>query len=172
VVVTEKLHIRPETPDDKEAIYQLTKTAFARLPYADGDEQDLINALREAGALSLSLVAIMGDEVIGHVAFSPALAEDSVPNWFALGPVSVAPLFQRRGIGSALIRNAIGQLADYDAAGIILVGNPNYYARFGFVVTPELTPPGQPIDYFMVLPLACKEPKSVVHFHPLFGAGH
>jgi putative acetyltransferase len=164
--------VRPETAEDHNAIYDLTQQAFAPMPYSDGDEQDLINKLRDHGALALSLVAQMGNRIVGHVAFSPAYAFDGMPNWFALGPVSVLPELQGQGIGGLLIREGVKRLVAKGAAGIILVGDPNYYRRFGFLVSPDLAPTGQPKEYYMVLPLACVQPKSVIAFNPLFGEGH
>jgi putative acetyltransferase len=166
------LEIRPETTADYSAIYALTAQAFAPMPYSDGDEQYLINKLRDGGALALSLVAYINNKVVGHVAFSPAFAADGSPNWFALGPVSVLPDLQGQGIGGLLIREGIDWLVAQNAAGCVLVGNPKYYQRFGFVVTPNLAPEGQPKEYFQVLPLGCADPKSVIAFHPLFGEGH
>lgn len=166
------LTIRPETDGDIDAIYCLTQQAFAPMPYSEGDEQDLINLLRDNAALSLSLVAQDGEIIVGHVAFSPAKAEDGTPNWFALGPVSVSPDRQGQGIGNQIIREGIKRLVQQNAAGIILVGNAKYYQRFGFVVSPDIAPAGQPKEYFMVLPLGVAAPKAVIAFHPLFGEGH
>jgi putative acetyltransferase len=166
------LRICPETTADRNAIYALTELAFAPMPYSDGNEQDLINKLRDVGALSFSLVAHVDDKVVGHVAFSSAKAEDGTPNWFALGPVSVLPELQGQRIGGRLIREGIKWLVSNNAAGCILVGNPKYYQRFGFVLSPDLAPAGQPKEYFQVLPLGCPDPKSVIAFHPLFGEGH
>lgn len=162
--------VRPERPEDYEAIRDITTRAFASMAFSAGDEQDLIEALRKHGALTLSLVAVAGDKVVGHVAFSPARARDS-ELWYALGPVAVEPTLQAQGIGSRLINEGIGQLRSMQAAGCILVGDPNYYARFGFKPFPELAPEGEPPEYFMILPLAIVSPSSVVSFHPLFHAG-
>lgn len=162
--------IRPEQPGDIGRIYDLTRRAFAPMPFAAGDEQDLINAIRDARALSRSLVAIRNDQVIGHIAFSPAYAADGSPGWFALGPVSVEPDLQGQGIGSALIRAGLEWLGEIHAAGCILTGNPDFYRRFGFEAYPELAPPSDPAEYFMILPLACSSPGSVISFHPLFHA--
>jgi putative acetyltransferase len=164
------LTIRPEQAADQSAIYDLTKRAFASMPYAGGDEQDLINTLRAGGALTLSLVAVEGDKVIGHVAFSPATAADGSPNWFALGPVSVGPEVQNKGIGALLIREGIDHLKAMNAAGCILTGNPKYYTRFGFLPFPDLAPAREPSQYFMILPLVNPQPVSVMAFHPLFYA--
>jgi putative acetyltransferase len=167
-----EIEIRHEADSDYDNIYALTQQSFAPMAYSDGDEQDLINALRDVGALALSLVATNGVRIVGHIAFSNATAADGTPHWFALGPVSVAPDLQGRGIGGALIREGIAQLTAIGAAGVILVGNPNYYQRFGFRLCPDLAPIGQPKAYFMILPLDNKAPNCVVSFHPLFGASH
>jgi putative acetyltransferase len=160
--------IRPEAPDDRAAIWDITRRAFAPMPYAGGDEQDLIDRLRDAGALEISLVAESGGRVVGHAAFSPATAEDGSPGWFALGPISVEPDLQRTGIGRALIAEGERQLRARDAAGCVLVGNPAYYSRFGFRPFPDLAPPGEPAAYFQILPLRVSNPDTVICFHKLF----
>jgi putative acetyltransferase len=163
--------IRPETPADHAAIYDITERAFAPMPFSGGDEQDLINSLREAGALTLSLVATHGDRVVGHVAFSPAMAVDKSKGWYSLGPIAVEPALQRQGIGTALINDGIHRLKALDAAGCVLVGDTGYYPRHGFKPFPDLAPPGQPPEYFMILPLRVQHPATIVNFHPAFG-GH
>ena len=91
--------IRSERSDDFASIREVTEVAFAGTTYASGDEQDIVDRLRSAGALPVSLVATIDGEVIGHVAFSPAKAADATGPWFTLGPVSVHPDKQRQGIG-------------------------------------------------------------------------
>ena len=162
--------IRAELPGDRDRIHDLTRRAFAPMPFAAGDEQDLIHALRDAGALSHSLVAILDGEIVGHIAFSPAKAADGSPGWYALGPVSVEPEFQGKGVGSKLIGAGLERLGEDRAAGCILTGNPVYYRRFGFRSCPDLAPPSDPAEYFMILPLGCESPSVVVEFHPLFHA--
>jgi putative acetyltransferase len=162
--------IRDELEGDRQAIYGLTQRAFAPMVFRAGNEQDLINTLRDGAALALSLVAILGDEVVGHVAFSPATTADAAPGWFGLGPVSVEPTLQRQGIGSALIKTGLKRLVAMNAAGCILTGNPAYYTRFGFRLFPSLAPACEPAQYFMVLPFADSAPASVFAFHPLFYA--
>lgn len=161
--------IRPETERDHAAIYDVTKRAFAPMPYSDGDEQDVIDRLRAAGALAISLVAERDGVVVGHVAFSPAFAADGSGGWFALGPVSVEPGLQRQGVGKMLINAGIQMLRERDAAGCVLVGNPKYYSRFGFKPFPDLAPDGQPAEFFMILPLRVTAPHVVVGFHSVFG---
>lgn len=162
--------LRDEQAGDYDAIYHLTQRAFAPMAFAAGDEQDLINALREAGALTVSLVAEGDGEVVGHIAFSPAYAADGAPGWYALGPVSVAPEVQGLGIGRLLIEAGLQRLMALNAAGCILTGNPAYYKRFGFVVRADLAPAGEPAEFYMVRPLGDPSPSQVVSFHPLFHA--
>ncbi len=160
--------VRPETPADHEAIRDLTQRAFASMAYAEGDEHELIGRLRDAGALTISLVAESGGRIVGHVAFSPALADDGSPGWYALGPVSAEPQLQHQGIGRALITAGLELLRQRDAAGCILVGNPAYYARFGFRPFPALSPETGYSEFYQILPLRIAAPDIVVRFHPLF----
>jgi putative acetyltransferase len=156
--------IRPERPGDIDAIYALTARAFAPMPYAAGDEQDLINALRTAGALTLSLVAERAGVLVGHIAFSPMTPD----GWFALGPVSTEPGLQKQGVGAALIRAGLAEIRARGAAGCALTGNPHYYARFGFALDPALCPPAEPAEYFMTLPFGAPRPPGPLAFHHLF----
>jgi putative acetyltransferase len=156
--------IRPERPTDADAIYALTARAFAPMPYAAGDEQDLINALRAADALTLSFVAEQEDTIIGHIAFSAM----SPPGWFALGPVSTEPTHQKQGVGAALIHAGLSELKSRGASGCALTGNPHYYARFGFALDPDLCPPQEPQAYFMTLAFGADRPQQPLAFHPLF----
>jgi putative acetyltransferase len=162
--------IRPERADDHIEIHDITKRAFAPMPFADGDEQELIGKLRNADTLAVSLVAEMDGTVVGQITLTPAFAADGSPGWYALGPIAVAPEQQSQGIGGQLIHAATAWLREQDAAGCVLVGNPAYYSRFGFVGYPTLAPDGEPAEYFQILPLRVCQPNVVVGFHPLFHA--
>jgi len=162
------VHIRPEEHGDVRDIWHITKQAFAGRPYADGTEQDIIDLLRDQGALAISLVAEYRGKVVGHVAFSPAVPEDLSSGWYTLGPVSVQPDVQRQGIGKALIRAGIARLRELDAAGCIVLGDTNYYSQFGFDKAPELAPSGEPAEYFMVLCLGSQVPECKIGFHHAF----
>ncbi|MFO1123772.1 MAG: N-acetyltransferase [Hyphomicrobiales bacterium] len=158
--------IRPEVDSDADAIGALTSRAFAPVPHADGSEAEIIARLRRAEDLHLSLVADAGTGPVGHVAFSPAICD--ADGWFALGPVSVDPPRQRQGIGSALIRSGLDRLRAEKAAGCILLGSPDYYARFGFRPAPAHCQEGLPDAYFMALPLGGPMPSGRFRFHPAF----
>src|SRR5262245_22887668 len=159
--------IRRESIDDRDVIRSLTERAFAGLSFSDGTESLVIDALREAGALVLSLVAVQGERVVGHVAFS-AVGPPPQVGWFALGPVSVVPECQRRGVGSQLIQAGLRALRDQGAQGCVLLGDHRYYHRFGFVTAPELAPPEYPAAHFQVARFGTSRPNAPVNFHPAF----
>lgn len=161
--------IRPETPADTPAIFALTERAFTGHPHSDGTEPHIVSALRAAGALILSLVAEVDGTVVGHVALSPVAISDGTPGWYGLGPVSVEPAFQQRGIGAALVREGLERLAARGAAGCVVLGDPGYYARFGFQAVPGLVYPGPPAEYFMALAFGASHPQGRVAYHAAFG---
>jgi putative acetyltransferase len=164
------IRIRLERDDDRAAIFDLTKRAFAPMPYAGGDEQELIDKLRDAAALSLSAVAVLDGAIVGHVALSPATHESGEAGWFTLGPISADPAVQRKGIGRSLIAYARTWLQSQGARGCILTGNPAYYGRFGFAAAPDHAPADAPPQFFMVLMLNGECPAGRFRFHPIFGS--
>lgn len=160
--------IRKEYSSDHDTIRSITELAFRDMPYAGGDEQDVIDRLRSVTALTLSLVAVLDEEIVGHIAFSPAEAEDGSCPWFALGPVSVVPKLQRKGIGSALIKSGLAQIRNMDARGCILTGNPQYYKQFGFQLAPENCPLNEPAESFMRILFSSTRPAGRFSFHKAF----
>lgn len=163
------LKIRTERPNDEAPIHALTEAAFRDMPFSEGDEQHLIKRLRQAGDLELSLVAEQAGRIVGHVAFSPVTISDYAPNWYGLGPVSVWPELQRQGIGSALIERGLAILRVRRARGVVVLGDPAYYGRFGFQHDPDLRYPGPPPEYFQRLVLNGLPPKGIVRFAQAFG---
>ena len=161
--------VRAEAPHDHDAIRELTARAFEGLSFSDGSEPRVIDDLRQAKALALSLVAVRDGRVVGHVAFS-RVEPASVGAWYALGPVSVEPTLQRRGLGSLLIKTGLQALRDDGALGCVLLGSPAYYCRFGFTVEPELAPPCLPSEHFQVLAFTSTPLGGRVGFHRAFGA--
>jgi len=160
--------IRDECPPDSAAIYNVTKAAFATMPFSVGDEPELIDKLRDAGALTLSLVAEEAGEVLGHIAFSPVSIAGADGDWYGLGPVSVRPDRQRQGIGGALIRAGLARVEVMDAAGCVLLGHRDYYPRFGFVHDSGLTFAGQANPALQQLTLRGSTPRGEVIYHPAF----
>lgn len=162
--------IREETPADIDAITDVTVAAFTDHPVSNLTEHFIIHALREADALTLSLVAEMDGRVVGHIAFSPVEISDGTTDWYGLGPVAVLPDLQRQGIGSALINEGLARLKKMGGRGCALVGDPNYYRRFGFRNDPQLVHEGVPPEVFLVLPFGDDVPEGIVTFHEAFGA--
>lgn len=161
------MHIRAEYPADTPAIHALITAAFATAKHSSGTEADIVDALREADALTISLVAEDAGAVIGHVAFSPVTI-DNATAWYGLGPVAVSPGRQRKGVGNALIRAGLDQLKALGAAGCVLLGDPNYYRRFGFASDPKLFDGNVPSAYFQRLVFTGPAPVGEVTYHPAF----
>lgn len=164
------MKIRLERPRDAATIHALTDAAFKGMPFSDQTEAKVIDGLREAGALTLSFVATEGDDIIGHVAFSPVRINGEAGDWYGLGPVSVWPDRQRTGIGQALIREGLQQLRSLGAGGCVLLGDPAYYCRFGFEHDPDLYDVHAPRWAFQRISFDGSRPKGVVTFHPAFDA--
>jgi putative acetyltransferase len=164
------MDIEPEHPEHIEPIRALTTAAFEAVPYSSHTEARIVHALRQAGALTLSLVAIEDGEVLGHVAFSPVTIGGRREGWYGLGPVSVRPARQRQGIGQALIRKGLHRLQALGAHGCVLVGHPGYYPRFGFASDPALSYRDLPPEYLQRLVFQGESPRGEVEFHPAFDA--
>lgn len=163
--------IRTETPADVATIEALTIAAFLDAPHTDHNEQHIVRALREAGALSVSLVAEVDGVLVGHVAVSPVSVSDGTPGWYGLGPISVLPTHQGRGIGSRLMHAALEALRQRGAAGCVLLGDPAYYQRFGFRAEPALQLAEVPPEYFQALCFGDVLPQGWVIYHPVFTTG-
>lgn len=168
------LQLRHETPDDVAAIEAVTVAAFAGAPHTSHTEQFIVRALRAAGELTLSIVAEEHGQVVGHVALSPVTITDDhgreAQGWYGLGPISVLPPRQGNGIGSRLMEQALSELRAMQAAGCVLLGDPAYYARFGFEAHAGLQLPGVPPGYFMALALHGPVPEGVAHYSDAFNA--
>jgi putative acetyltransferase len=162
------IKIRSELPSDITAIEAVTVAAFLNAPHTSHTEQFIVNALRKAGMLSISLVVEDNGEIVGHVAISPISISDGSSGWYILGPISVAPDRQGLGIGSQLVKQALTELCKLEAAGCVLVGNPNYYGRFGFRSEPTLVLPGVPPEYFQAISFSTELPTGIVTCHEAF----
>ena len=161
--------IRTERAGDEAAVRALTEAAFRGQPHSDGSEAAIIDRLRGAGDLTLSLVAELAGEPVGHVAFSPVEISDSTTGWYGLGPLSVRPALQGKGIGSRLVERGIADLSAIGAGGVVLLGDPAYYRRFGFACDPALVYPGPSPEYFQRLVLAGPAPRGTVRYSDAFG---
>ena len=161
--------VTDERPRDAAAIRTLVARAFRGAPYSDGREPAIVDALRAAGELTFSLVAVQDGAVVGHLAASPATIGGQA-GWAGIGPVAVAPDLQRRGIGSALVRAALERLRREGAAGAVLVGDPAFYGRLGFAPATgcqfgEIGPP-----VVQVVTMRGPRPSGAVRYSPAFEA--
>ena len=162
--------IRNETEADIGAITEVTIAAFESLQISNHTEQFIIEALRAAKALTVSLVAELDGRLIGHIAFSPVTISDGTRNWYGLGPVSVSPEYQRKGVGKALIQEGLSRLKNLNAQGCFVVGHPEYYRKFGFRNVPGLVIEGVPKEVFFALAFGAHTPEGTVAFHDGFKA--
>ena len=165
-----QLAIRKETADDIPGIRTVVQASFGSV-----DEADLVDGLRASDALTLSTVAVVENRVVGHVAFSPVAIGGSNPA-LALAPVAVAPDCQRQGIGSTLIRWGLEKCLRSGHQVVIVLGEPAYYSRFGFVAASLFgigCPFPVPSEAFMVLelsPRAANGYRGTVCYHSAFGS--
>lgn len=126
--------LRPESSADAAQIGAVTEAAFASSEFGHHGEASLIEHLRRSGCELLSLLAECDGKVVGHMLFSPVVLESEGESiiGMGLGPLSVLPEFQRRGIGSRLVERGLAMLADRGCPFVCLLGDPAFYARFGF----------------------------------------
>ena len=162
--------IRRETDADISIITEVTIAAFKTLKLSNHTEQFIIEALRAAKDLTLSLVAEIDGCVVGHIAFSPVTISDNTKHWYGLGSVSVLPEYQRKGFGKALIQEGLAQLKDLGAKGCCVVGHPDYYRKFGFENMPGLVLEEVPPEVFFSLSFDGHTPQGTVIFHEGFKA--
>jgi len=165
-----KLIIRYENPEDTSTIFNVTLEAFKTLEISSHTEQFIIDALRQAQALTVSLVAELNSKIVGHIAFSPVQMTDGTHDWYGLGPVSVLPNYQRQGIGKALIKAGLAQLQTLNAKGCCLVGHPDYYGQLGFKNVNGLGLDGVPAEAFFAWFFDNHIPQGNVIFHQGFQA--
>ncbi len=162
--------IRPEHPSDIPAIRSLVKAAFRDARHSQGNEADIVDALRIDRVLTISLVAEDAGKIVGHVAFSPVAVNSQEVSWFGLGPVAVLRDKRRCGIGVALIEAGLRRLKELGARGCVVLGDPAYYHRFGFENDPGLYFANVPPRDFQRLVIDGEPPRGAVNYHPAFSA--
>jgi putative acetyltransferase len=166
--------VRPEQAEDHEAVGEIHERAFGG-PL----EGRLVEALRSSPAFlpQLSLVALVDDELVGHILFSRvAVVGGAAPgDAVALAPMAVDPPFQRRGIGSALVPDGLAGCRRRGEALVVVLGHPGYYPRFGFRPAEELgilppfdVPQERGREAWMALGLRDGHPRGTVRYPPEF----
>ena len=164
------LIIRNEVIQDIADIRSVTKAAFRDHPHSSQTEHFIVDCLRKQDALFISLVATLNGRLVGHIAISPVVISDESTGWFAIDPLSVSPDMQNQKIGTALINTAIDKLKTQNTSGCVLVGDPEFYSRFGFKTYQEFVYPQLPQEYFQALSFGAKIPSGSVAFHRCFDA--
>ncbi|WP_239446684.1 GNAT family N-acetyltransferase [Mailhella massiliensis] len=166
------IRIRQEQPEDRTAVYALVKEAFDGAEHSDGTEQDLVEALRKGCSFvpELSLVAEAEGELAGHILFTRARVGGAEA--LVLAPLSVRPRFQRRGVGSALVREGLSLARRLSFGCVLVLGSETYYPRFGFEPSVRFgieAPAGMPERNFMALLLGKGSFAGRVTFAEEFG---
>ncbi len=168
------MNIRTEQPADQQAVYDVVKRAFETAAHRDGNEQDLVNALRDSDAFipELSLVAEQGGKIVGHILFTKV--QIGTQQALALAPLSVLPEYQRQGIGSALISEGHKRAALLGYSYSVVLGSETYYPRMGYVTarTWGILPPFDvPDENFMAYRLREDAPEvsGIVRYAAAFG---
>jgi len=164
------IEIRHEQQQDIQTIEALIQAAFLNEQHSSHTEQFIVNQLRKDGQLTISLVALEYGTIVGHVAVSPVRISSGETDWYGLGPISVWPEQQGQGIGSQLMNAALEQLKQLGAKGCVLLGDPEYYHRFGFKSYPDLILPDVPPMYFQAISFVNDIPKGSVSYHEAFNA--
>ncbi|MBM3114433.1 GNAT family N-acetyltransferase [Jeongeupia naejangsanensis] len=143
--------IRPAGVADAAAIDELVTAAFGQ-----PGEAGLVAALNAAGRIDLELVAEAGGLIVGHVLFSPMTVEGVAGAVTGLAPLSVAADWRRQGLGKALVDAGLAQLQAKGVVAAVVLGDPAYYGRFGFVRADRFGLSCEyevPPEYFMALEL-------------------
>jgi len=165
------LIIRSECPADENNIREVTRWSFSLQPYSNHNEHCIVDALRKASALSLSLVAERECLIIGHAAFSPVSISDGSSGWYGLGPLSVLPEFQNQGTGRVLIERGLDLLRADGAHGCVVFGNPAFYGRFGFINHSNLLLEDVSKEFFLAVSFGGTSAQGKVTYHAAFSVG-
>ena len=164
--------VRAETTEDHKAVHRVNQLAFG-----GPTEADLVDALREKTDPFISLVATMGDNVVGHIFFSPVSVESDEDTFAAMGlaPMAVLPEYQNQGIGTRLITEGLEECRRLGHGIVVVLGHPNYYPRFGFEraslkgLRSEYDVPDEVFMVTELNPDALAGRHGLVKYHPSFG---
>lgn len=164
--------LRGERAGDAAALARVIVAAFADEPQGGQFERRIVDALRVDGRLSVSLVAVRDGRLVDHVAFSPVAIGAGGEGWHGLAPLAVWPGCQRQGIGAALVRAGLDALRRAGARGCVVLGEPAYYARFGFGPAGDIVFPQASPDALMALPFGehAPRPAGALRYHASFYA--
>lgn len=164
------MRIRAEAPADYPNVHALNTSAFG-----SPAEANLVDALREQAHPLVSLVAVDGQTIVGHILFSPvALIEQADLQIMGLAPMAVASSDQRKGVGSALVRAGLERCRQLGYGAVVVLGHPDYYPRFGFVpstrfrITSEYDAPEEAFMAMELQPGYLKGKPGTIRYHAAF----
>ncbi len=162
--------IRGQEWSETKRISRVIRKAFAGQPHSDGREPAIYEHMFACLDADVSMVAVASfGRIVGHVLCTEVKIDGEYCRWAGLGPVSVLPRWQNRGIGSALIERALATLRLDDWRGCVVLGDPAFYGRFGFEHDPRLVYPGPPPAYFQRIVFSGPDPQGTVSYAPIFG---
>lgn len=170
------VNIRDEAAADIDAIRQTTINAFASSELGHHGEADLVSRLRANSTRFISLVAELETVIVGHILFTPVIihGEASQVEGLGLAPISVLPAYQRRGVGSQLVKTSLDRLDDAGCRFVVVMGHPGFYERFGFEpssrigVESEFDDVPEEVFRIRVLSPASAIPRGVARYRPEF----
>ncbi len=164
--------VRTENLEDRKSVRRVNELAFGRR-----NEADLVDALRANARPYVSSVAVIDEQVVGHILFSPVSVESEGSAFTAMGlaPMAVLPECQNQGIGSRLVREGLKECERLGEDIVVVLGHPNYYPRFGFMpaslkgLRSEYDVPDEVFMVAELVPGALKGRRGLVKYHPEFG---
>lgn len=162
------IQINDEQKTDIQALEEVIKAAFLNAEHTSHTEHLIVKSLRKSCQLTVSILAVENEKIVGHIAISPVMISSGETEWYGLGPISVLPEKQGLGIGSLLMQTALARLKQLGAQGCVVLGNPDYYSRFGFQAYPKLYLEGVPPEYFQALSFHRHIPQGQVVYHAAF----
>ena len=165
------MNIRKEKDSDKEKIWKVNAEAFET-----GAEANLVNALRDSGISFISLVAVEGEEIVGHILFTAVelIGDDSGLKIIGLAPMAVLPKFQKKGIGSQLVKTGIEHCSNQGYDAVVVLGHPEYFPKFGFVpsvkygIKSEYDAPDEAFMVFELKKNSLKDKSGIIKYHTAF----
>jgi putative acetyltransferase len=164
--------VRTETTEDHKSVWRVNELAFGQ-----PNEADLVDALRASARPYISLVAVVDEQVVGHIFFSPVSIESESGVFTAMGlaPMAVLPEYQNQGIGSRLVREGLKECQRLGHAIVVVLGHANYYPRFGFTpaslkgLRSEYDVPDEVFMVTELIPGALEGRRGLVKYHAEFG---
>ena len=162
--------VRAQEWDEHKRIASVITRAFAGHPHSDGSEAAIYERLFACLETVASYVAVTDTgRIVGHIVFSEVRINGQPCRWCGLGPLSVLPRWQRRGVGCALVEEGLAGLRRMNWDGCVVLGDPAFYGRFGFRHDPRLVYPGPPPEYFQRIVLNGRKPQGEVSYSRAFG---